>query len=106
MTRSDLIYNMENNLKPSGCTEYHHALTFLDWKNLAKQLNSNLHGHIHELVGGSWNSDETIRRPATDAGNYRQAAAIRDTDCGIVYNMYIPAFFVVHSDMCSRPLSL
>lgn len=28
MTRSALIYGMANNLKPSGCKEYHHALDF------------------------------------------------------------------------------
>jgi len=68
LTRSSLIYNLENNLKPSGCMEYHHALGFWDWKNLAKQLNSNAHGHIHELVGGSWNSAKYMREPSTDSG--------------------------------------
>ena len=68
MTRSNQIYNMANNLKPSGCKEYHHALGFTDWKSLAQQLNSNAHGHIHELVGGSWNSNNSIREPTTDAG--------------------------------------
>lgn len=68
MTRSSLIYNMANNLKPSGCKEYHHALSFQDWKSLAQQLNSNAHGHIHELLGGSWNSDTSIREAGTDAG--------------------------------------
>ena len=68
MTRSSLIYNMANNLKPSGCKEYHHALTFTDWKSLAQQLNSNAHGHIHELLGGSWNADHSIREPGTTAG--------------------------------------
>jgi len=68
MTRSGLIYNMANNLKPSGCKEYHHALQFNDWKSLAQQLNSNAHGHIHELVGGSWNVNNSIREPGTEAG--------------------------------------
>ena len=68
MTRSSLIYNMNNNLKPSGCKEYHHALQFSDWKSLAQQLNSNAHGHIHELMGGSWTKDKLIREPGTTAG--------------------------------------
>jgi hypothetical protein len=55
MTRGNIIYGIENNLKPSGCAEYHKSMSFKDWKNLAKQLNSNAHGHIHELMGGSWN---------------------------------------------------
>jgi hypothetical protein len=31
-------------------------------------LNANLHGHIHELVGGSWNPDEHIKMPTSAAG--------------------------------------
>jgi len=68
MTRSSLIFNIFNNLKPSGCMEYHHALQFTDWKNLAKQLNSNAHGHIHELLGGSWNPETYLDLPTSDTG--------------------------------------
>lgn len=68
LTRSNTIYNLANNLKPSGCKEYHHALSFTDWKSLATQLNSNAHGHIHELLGGSWNADLSLREPGTTAG--------------------------------------
>eukprot|EP01035_Chromulina_nebulosa_P017296 gene17296-22833_t len=66
MTRSNNIYGVTNNLKPSGCAEYHRAMSFRDWKNLAKQLNSNAHGHIHELMGGSWNPILTVKKPVTN----------------------------------------
>ena len=39
-----------------------------DWKTLAQQLNSNAHGHIHELVGGSWNPTEHLRTPPSSTG--------------------------------------
>lgn len=55
LTRSSLIYDYENNMKPSGCSEYYRALKKSTWMSLSKQLNSAAHGHIHELVGGSWN---------------------------------------------------
>ena len=48
--------------------EYHHALQSNDWKTLAQQLNSNAHGHIHELVGGSWNPTEHLRTPPSSTG--------------------------------------
>jgi hypothetical protein len=67
LTRSPLIFGLLNNLKPSGCAEYHHGLIFSDWDNLAKQLNSNAHGHIHELMGGSWNPDEWLKTPVGDS---------------------------------------
>lgn len=31
MTRSSMIYGFSNNLKPSGCYEYSHALINQDW---------------------------------------------------------------------------
>jgi len=55
MTRSGEIYGIENNMKPSGCTEYAKVLTTTSWMDLALQLNSAAHGHIHETVGGAWN---------------------------------------------------
>jgi len=56
VTRSSEIYGYQNNLKPSGCAEYHRSLKKKDWMSMSKQLNSAAHGHIHELMGGSWNS--------------------------------------------------
>jgi hypothetical protein len=38
-------------------------MIFFDWNNLAKQLNSNAHGHIHELIGGSWNPRDSLANP-------------------------------------------
>ena len=55
MTRSSEIYGYENNLKPSGCSEYENAMAQDNWMSLSKQLNAAAHGHIHELLGGSWN---------------------------------------------------
>ena len=68
LTRSSLIYNIENNLKPSGCAEYHHAMGFTTLKDLFKQLNSATHGHIHELIGGSWNPWDSLDTPNTNEG--------------------------------------
>jgi len=56
-TRSDKVYGYRNNLKPSGCAEYARALAQTSWVGLARQLNSAAHGHIHELIGGSWDHD-------------------------------------------------
>lgn len=55
MTRSSTVYDYENNMKPSGCSEYYRALQKTSWMTLSKQLNSAAHGHLHELMGGSWN---------------------------------------------------
>eukprot|EP00752_Nemacystus_decipiens_P016248 g14528.t1 len=55
MTRNKMIYGFFNNLKPSGCFEYSHALMKDTWMSLSKVLNAAAHGHIHETVGGSWN---------------------------------------------------
>ncbi|CBJ26075.1 tyrosinase-like protein 2 [Ectocarpus siliculosus] len=55
MTRSSMIYGFFNNLKPSGCFEYSHALRHQDWMSFSMVLNAAAHGHIHETVGGSWN---------------------------------------------------
>jgi len=56
VTRSDEIYGYKNNLKPSGCAEYYRSLKKDNWMAMSRQLNSAAHGHIHELLGGSWNS--------------------------------------------------
>jgi hypothetical protein len=45
-----------------------------DWSNLAKQLNANLHGHIHELVGGSFNPLDGLREPAEGDKDWRTDA--------------------------------
>jgi hypothetical protein len=68
MTRSKSVYGLDNNMKPSGCSEYAKVLRSDNWIDLAKQLNSAAHGHIHETVGGSWNHPlgEQIGTP-TDA---------------------------------------
>lgn len=55
MTRHDHIYGYQNNLKPSGCFEYHNAMRKSTWMTFSKQLNSAAHGHLHETMGGSWN---------------------------------------------------
>lgn len=55
MTRHDHIYGYVNNMKPSGCKEYHTAMKKTTWMALSKQLNAAAHGHIHETMGGSWN---------------------------------------------------
>lgn len=54
LTRSSKIYSLANNLKPSGCNEYYRASVNREWKSLSISLNSYAHGHIHELMGGSW----------------------------------------------------
>ena len=55
MTRSMELYGFDNNLKPSGCVEYANAVSQDNWMALSRQLNAAAHGHIHELLGGSWN---------------------------------------------------
>lgn len=55
MTRHDHVYGYMNNMKPSGCQEYHTAMKKTTWMSMSKQLNSAAHGHIHETMGGSWN---------------------------------------------------
>jgi len=54
LTRASKVYGYENNIKPSGCSEYSRALKKTTWMSMSKQLNSAAHGHIHELMGGSW----------------------------------------------------
>jgi len=55
LTRAGKLYGYENNIKPSGCAEYYRALKKTTWMAMSKQLNAAAHGHIHELMGGSWN---------------------------------------------------
>ena len=55
LTRAAAVYGYQNNIKPSGCAEYARALKKTTWMSMSKQLNSAAHGHIHELMGGSWN---------------------------------------------------
>lgn len=56
-TRSNLVYGYTNNISPSGCKEYHNAMQKNTWMAMSRQLNSAAHGHIHETIGGSWNTD-------------------------------------------------
>jgi|MDSY01.2.fsa_nt_gb hypothetical protein len=56
-TRSDLVYGYKNNISPSGCKEYHNAMNKDNWMAMSRQLNSAAHGHIHETMGGAWNSN-------------------------------------------------
>jgi hypothetical protein len=68
LTRSGFTYGYANNLKPSGCSEYAAVAKLKSWMALSAQLNFAAHGHIHELVGGSWNhyfEDKTDARGAT-----------------------------------------
>jgi hypothetical protein len=74
MTRSGLIYGLTNNLKPSGCAEYSKALTYRDWTTVAKVLNANAHGHIHELLGGSWGASREVYLPDSAAQSGYTAA--------------------------------
>merc|ERR1712096_54485 len=57
MTRHGSVYGYKNNFKPSGCSEYHNAFNMKNWMKMSKQLNAAAHGHLHELMGGSWNHD-------------------------------------------------
>lgn len=66
MTRSNLIYDVENNLKPSGCTEYYNTLMHFDWMSLSMSLNSDAHGHIHELMGGSFGFSNVLNIPSKE----------------------------------------
>ena len=61
MTRSEKVYGLENNLKPSGCTQYYVATQKDNWMGLAQQLTSAAHGHIHETIGGAFNQNEIPR---------------------------------------------
>lgn len=56
MTRHDHLYGYFNNLKPSGCAQYHTTLRTNNWMHLSHMLNAAAHGHIHETVGGSWDN--------------------------------------------------
>lgn len=56
MTRHDHLYGYFNNLKPSGCAQYHTTLKSDNWMHLSHMLNAAAHGHIHETVGGSWDN--------------------------------------------------
>jgi hypothetical protein len=55
MTRHDHVYGFFNNLEPRGCDGYAKCLEFNTWSGVATCLNTDAHGHIHELIGGSWN---------------------------------------------------
>ena len=54
MVRSGNVYDFPNNLKPSGCFEYFRTLQQRSWMKIGIQLNSATHGHLHELMGGSY----------------------------------------------------
>ena len=54
LTRSGSVYGYHNNMKPSGCDTYAAAVKKTSWISLSKVLNAAAHGHIHELMGGSW----------------------------------------------------
>lgn len=54
VTRSDMIAGYKNNLKPRGCSGFSKCLSYNSWSSLAQCLNTDAHGHIHELVGGSF----------------------------------------------------
>jgi len=56
MTRSDKIYGYLNNVKPSGCQQYHTTLQTDNWMHLSHLLNAATHGHIHETIGGAWDN--------------------------------------------------
>ena len=55
LTRSGHVYGYPNNMNPSSCQTYAMAVKKTTWMSLSKVLNAAAHGHIHELVGGSWN---------------------------------------------------
>ena len=55
MTRHDHVYGFYNNLEPRGCDGYAKCLEFNTWSAVATCLNTDAHGHVHELIGGSWN---------------------------------------------------
>ena len=73
MTRSGQIYGTFNNLKPSGCKEYHDALQYRTWTEMALSLNTNTHGHLHELMGGSWGLAHAVVVPDPSQSGYANA---------------------------------
>jgi hypothetical protein len=54
MTRSANVYDLPNNLKPSGCPDYYSPLMQRSWVKIGGLLNSATHGHLHEIIGGSF----------------------------------------------------
>jgi len=44
-------------------------MAYFQWKGLAGQLNTNAHGHLHELMGGSWNNKDVLL-PDTDGKTF------------------------------------
>lgn len=55
LTRHDHIFGYYNNLKPRGCDGFAKCMEYDTWLGVAKCLNTDAHGHVHELMGGTWN---------------------------------------------------
>lgn len=73
LTRSSLIYDLTNDLKPTGCQEYFTTLTTRDWLTFASRMNTIAHGYVHELTGGSWGFTQTT----TTLSSHTKTVAIR-----------------------------
>ena len=75
LTRAASSYDLESDLKPSGCHDYAATLAKSDFISLAMALNTEAHGHIHELMGGTWGFQKALATPSKDAPqSYRNAA--------------------------------
>ena len=64
MVRSSKVYDIENTLKPSGCAEYKVVLQQRSLASFAKEMLVGGHGHLHELLGGSFGFKKSIRTRA------------------------------------------
>ncbi len=65
MIRSAVVYDIENTLKPSGCVEYKVVLDQRTWATFAKEMLVGGHGHLHELLGGSFGMKMALKNDET-----------------------------------------
>jgi hypothetical protein len=73
LTRATTSYDLPSDLRPSGCAEYATTVGKKDFVSAAMALNTDAHGHIHELIGGSWGFRKSLPLVTSQVKSQSQA---------------------------------
>jgi hypothetical protein len=77
LTRANTVYDVNNYYEPASCTDFASTLTYRDFLRFSTVLNDVAHGHLHEMIGGSWHryNNNNLRYDESSPASYAAAVS-------------------------------
>jgi len=81
LTRFESLFGFVDNDRPRGCADYWFCLNAKNWVDLGECMNTNAHGRIHQLIGGSWGGKyyDFLNMEILQNSSWRNATLMVDT---------------------------